>query len=200
MDETFENPKVVREDRPFLTGYMIIGILCAIAIALAIVGLASYSLMVSAITVIVLAAAFLLEGSSMVKFFQTSHRKSETAMETFELSAEVIGGAAGLVLGILALADILPVTLIAVSAIVYGAALILGSAFAPRFEESPQIKSGRTSLEILAGVVGVILGILALMNINPLALSLIAMIVLAVGTFLTEISIKNSVSKSYVRH
>jgi hypothetical protein len=200
MAETFENPKVVREDRPFYAGYAIVGVLCAIAIALAIIGLASYSLMVSAITVIVLAAAFLLEGSSMVHFFQMSNRKSETSMETFELSAEVIGGAAGLVLGILALAKILPVMLISISAIVYGAALIFGSAFTPHFEETPQMRTSRTSFEILIGIVGVILGILALMNINPLALSLIAMIVLAVGTFLTEITLKSSVSKIYMHH
>ncbi|MEN6385077.1 MAG: hypothetical protein ABFD79_07740 [Phycisphaerales bacterium] len=197
MAETFENPTITRDERPIFMGYIIVGILCAIAIALAIIGLASYSLLVSSITVIVLAAAFLLEGSSMVRFFHYSTRPSESSIETFELSAEVIGGAAGLVLGILALANILPVTLIAVSAIVYGAALVLGAAFTPHFE-SQEVRTGKTSFEILIGIVGVILGIMALMGINPLVLSLIAMIVLAFGTFMTETSLKNSVSKIYI--
>jgi hypothetical protein len=198
MAETFENPTSMREERPLFMGYIVVGILCAIAIALSIIGLASYSLLFSAVTVIVLAAAFLLEGGSMVRFFQMSNKPSESSVETFELSAEVIGGAAGLVLGILALAGILPVTLISVSAIVYGAALILGSAFAPRFETQQMGTAGKTSFEILVGIVGIILGILALLKISPLVLSLIAMIVLSVGTFLTETTLKNTASKIYI--
>jgi len=191
MDENKINPTVTRQEVPYnIMGYAVVGILCAIAIVLGIIGLIRYSIMISAITVIVLGAAFLLEGGSMVRYFQDTRRKTESPIQTFEMSAEIIGGLAGLILGILALANILPITMIAIAAIVYGGALIFGAAFTPYLEEKTEL-TGTTSFEIIVGIAGVILGVLALLNVSPLVMCLLALIVLAVGTFMTETTLKH---------
>lgn len=189
------NPTVPREDRVNFMGYAIVGILCAAAIILGVIGLIRYSIIVSGLTVIVLAIAFLLEGGSLLRFYHVAPRRTETTMQTFEISAEVMGGAAGLVLGILAMTNIVPITLISVAAIVYGASLILGAA--SHYGERPGTDTGRVSFEILIGVAGIVLGILALLNINPLTMGLIAMIVLSFGTFMIETTLKNRAADMY---
>ncbi|HBG25527.1 MAG: hypothetical protein A2Y10_05265 [Planctomycetes bacterium GWF2_41_51] len=198
MAEIYENTPEMREEKAYLWGYVSVGILCAVAVVLSIIGLANYSLLASAVAVIMLAIVFLLEGGTMVRFFQMSNRKRESGMQTVELSAEVIGGVAGLVLGILALIGYIPVTLIAIAAIIYGAALILGSAFAPTLSSAGAGVDRQSTFEILIGVAGLTLGILAILDINPLVLSLIAIIILSLGAFMTETTLKNKVSRLYL--
>lgn len=203
MDQNVENPNnpnptIMREERPYFGYFASVGILCALAIALSIIGLASYSLLIAALTVIVLAIAFLLEGSSMVRIFRWNKERKETAMETFELNAEVLAGAAGLVLGLLALINIMPIVLISIAAIVFGTALIFGSAITPHFEETRETRiRGPVAFEIIIGAAGLVLGILAILRINPLVLSLVALMVLSFGAFMTENTLKNKVSRLY---
>lgn len=192
------NPSVMREEKTYLWGYLGVGIMSAIAIVLSIIGLANYSLMASAVAVIMLAVVFMLEGGTMVRFFQLSHRKRENNMQTAELNAELVGGIAGLVLGILAVMGYIPITMISIAVIIYGAALILGSAFAPTLGTVGTRMEGQSAFEILTGVAGLILGILALIGIYPLVLCLVAIIVLSLGAFMTENTLKNKVAHLYI--
>jgi hypothetical protein len=113
-------------------------------------------------------------------------------------SLELLAGVAGVVLGILALLNIVPVDLLAVSVIAFGAALILSSgpmaqiAFfrattVPPLDERVRILAtqGASTSAVSQGMVGlaaVVLGILALAGLVPLTLTLVAFLV--IGLFL----------------
>lgn len=102
--------------------------------------------------------------------------------------AEAAGGLGAVVLAILALANILPIWLAPIAAIVLGGALFLqGGAMATRFHSllaktspahvsSVQFGSGMGA-EILGGIAGVVLGILALLHIVPVTLLTVCAIV-----------------------
>ncbi len=200
MDENMQNsnPARMHDEKTYMMGYLVIGIMCALAIVLSIIGLANYSLMASAVAVIMLAVVFMLEGGTMVRFFRLSHRKRETGAQTVELSAEIVAGVAGLVLGIMAIMGYIPITMISIAVIVYGAALILGAAFAPTFGAVGTKLERQSTFEILTGVAGLTLGILAVIGIYPLILSLVAIIVLSLGAFMTENTLKNQAEHIYI--
>jgi hypothetical protein len=102
-------------------------------------------------------------------------------------TAEAIGGAGALVLAILGLLGILPITLDAIAAIALGAALLLGGAAVAR-RYSRVVPSGTGSrarqeivgalgFQSLAGIGGIVLGILALLGVRPVVLLAITAIV-----------------------
>lgn len=214
MDDTIQNPEFHREmyeERPALFGLAIQGILCALAIALAIVGLVRSSLLLTSFAVIIIGAVFLLDGGvTVLRFFQALNEKRKSVWQTFEIgegiSAEFLGGTMGIVLGILALLNIVPLTLISIAAIIYGAALVLAAIFSARFdilllnrdrEDQFSRKVGKEAItaaaatEMLIGIAGVVLGILAIRSAYPLTLNLIAIIVLAFGSLLTGTAVSH---------
>ncbi len=106
------------------------------------------------------------------------------------LGMEAFAGASGAVLGLLALLGIDPLTLLGVSAIVLGGALLMASAATARLEsaidktmefnrdhaavhEAVYVASGS---DFLIGAGAVVLGILALAGHAPLTLALVAML------------------------
>jgi hypothetical protein len=166
------------------------------ALVLAIIGLAGlYPMILTAIAVIAAGAGFLFQGaaaaariSSLAREVHTEH--PEATMET-GLSAEIVGGLGGIVLGILALVGVVPVTLLSISAIVFGGTLLFGS---PAVYTVSKVQTGTESTvehvmretalgaagaQALIGLGAVTLGILALIGLAPLTLVLVA--VLAVG-------------------
>ncbi len=107
------------------------------------------------------------------------------------LGMEAFAGASGAVLGLLALLGISPVTLLSVSAIVLGGALLMASASTAQLErafdrmeideherthEAVYVASGS---DVMIGAGAIVLGILALAGHAPVMLALVAM--LAVG-------------------
>jgi hypothetical protein len=110
---------------------------------------------------------------------------------------EIIGGAGGLVLGILGLSGILPMYLAPIAAIAVGGALVLqGGALAARFRrllaEATEGAVGATELggglsaEFMGGMAAVVLGILALLNVEPMVLLAVAVIVLGGAVLLSS--------------
>jgi hypothetical protein len=99
---------------------------------------------------------------------------------------ETLAGAAGVVLAILALLGVLPRTLSSIAAIALGAGLLIGGATLARryaqlvpagmFARAREEVAGALGLQALAGVAGIVLGILALLG-GSLALLSIAAIV-----------------------
>lgn len=168
----------------------------AAAIVLAIIALAGVlSLPLMSITTIVLGAAILMDATSAGLRYERLVRASmrgEDPVLRAELgggiSAGSIGGIAGIVLGILALLGLTPVTLCAVALIVFGAALLFGSAAKGRLtslstghlglsertrrliDESISLSAGG---EVLVGIGAVVLGILALLGVDPMTLGLV---------------------------
>lgn len=101
----------------------------------------------------------------------------EAEIET-GVSAEIIGGLAGIALGILALVGVETVRLLAISTIVFGGTLLFGSPAmyrASRAEPSNQVvdtmmrqtTAGAVGAQALVGIGAVTLGILALVGIVP---------------------------------
>ena len=165
----------------------------ASAVVLAIIGLVGTRpyLMMSMAT-IALGAAFLLREVGLVS--QSLHAghlsRGETFMEqalTRGLTAVTIAGTAGVALGILALGDVEPAILVPAAVTVFGGALLfdrqvnpLLSAFQSRGIDSTPGEGG----ELLVGVGATTMGILALLDIAPVTLSLVALLALGVSTFL----------------
>ena len=114
------------------------------------------------------------------------------------VTGETLAGVVGLVLGILGILNVLPLTLLPIAAIVYGAALILGAGATVRPSEitiahgeaealarhvTRQAVLATTGFQILVGLGAATLGIIALAQVYPLTLTLVAMLAVA-GSFL----------------
>lgn len=169
----------------------------AAAVILAILGLAgALPGYMASVGVILVGVAFLAQGGA------TAARWSRIVEETRSydwgnrtdlgggLSAEIFGGAAGVVLGVLALLGILPVVLIPVSLIVFGGTLLVGSgvtvdlgsvygAHAEFSRVTREASMAASGTQVLVGVGAIVLGILALVGADVLILSLVGL--LAVG-------------------
>ena len=111
------------------------------------------------------------------------------------LSTEVFGGFVGIVLGVLALADVKPLVMLPVASIVFGGALMLGGAAQPDLvylapERNPKVArvtynailtSG--GVMILVGIGAAVLGILGVLSIGPVLTTTLAALI-AIGTSL----------------
>lgn len=161
------------------------------------------------IAVIVFGAALLIQGGTMLsEFAQISSLPGGTGTTAEEfgagnLSTVFLVGAAGIVLGVLALVGIASTTLVSVSVIAFGATLLVSSnavrhlyllRSAMMRTASPQggtqviaseMASGSAGVQVLAGLSGIVLGILALTGTNPTALALSALIVFGATLVLT---------------
>jgi hypothetical protein len=168
-----------------------------VAVVLAILGLAGllpvYMLDIATIAV---GVALLFEGGAIAMRY--SRLLSETAgsrMSSTEMgggmSVEILGGIAGIALGILALLGLVSLTLTAVAAIVFGATLLLSSGTTTRLNclmidghgwsdttrhMAREAVLSAASVQVLVGLAGGVLGLLALLGIHPLTLTLVAML------------------------
>lgn len=170
-------------------------------VTLAILGLAGVLPFVfAAISAIVIGAGLMLEGLAIAAIYAEEMRrelvrsnKQEVAQISGGLSAQTLGGAAGVTLGILALVGVAPATLLGVTAIVFGASLLLGGPARPELvneeiatagdaADAPRntgraIKASGSGMA-LAGLASLALGVLGLAGVGPmLVLVLVAFLV-----------------------
>jgi hypothetical protein len=189
----------------------------AAAVVLAILGLANiYPHFMVAIATIAIGAALLFKALAITAEYPKL--LAETGTSAGELgsgiSAELLAGGAGIVLGILALLGVgfLPLTEIAV--IVFGAGLIFGSAAvkslnalkasAAGAEEmtrkvSENIVSSAMGTQVFVGLGAIVLGILSLIGLQPLALTLIALLAIGATSLLTGSAVTGKMA-SMLRH
>lgn len=154
-------------------------------IALAIVGLAGvFSPTMASIATIIVGAAILIEGGSFGATTGVLSRSSSGAQSTTAvgggIGAQALGGVAGIVLGILALLGVSQPTLLSVAVLVYGATFMLGS-FAlgqASFGMGSEAVSASAGGEIMVGLAGVVLGILAVIGLDRIVLVLVALLCL----------------------
>lgn len=121
--------------------------------------------------------------------------------ETSGLFAEAVGGIATIALTIIALAGTSPDFLLAIATIVFGAALLIeGTSIVADYAHllssaagafGFQIGTGGLAAVFLAGITGIILGVLALLGIHPLTLASVAVIVFGSALLLSSSSILN---------
>jgi hypothetical protein len=97
---------------------------------------------------------------------------------------DALGGIATIVLAIIGLAGVRPDVLVAIATIVFGAALLIqGGAMLSEFaqletgpEASVASSGGGLSALFLVGIAGIVLGVLALLNLHPPLLTAVAII------------------------
>ena len=171
------------------------------AIVLSIIGLAGMlSNVMAAIATIIIGGALLVEGGAIGSDYGrliSESREESGGFDAVELggglTAEFLGGIAGIVLGILALFGTAPTVLMPAAVIVFGAALLLGSAAAAELNWVANTPTGQPANEtvrgattaasgghVMVGLSALVLGILAVIGITPLVLTLVAL--LALGT------------------
>jgi hypothetical protein len=194
-------------------------------IVLAVIGLAGVRPeMMLAIATIVFGVALLVEGGTMLSEYARiifPSGSGAAARENFGgvgLSAHFLVGAAGIVLGVLALLGIASVTLTSIALIAFGAAMVLSSNSVwhlhhmKRMTMLPaegQSVAGTTILAnemasesagalSLAGLAAIVLGILAVAGMNPIVLTLAALIALGATLVMTGSSLSATVT-SFMR-
>jgi hypothetical protein len=169
------------------------------AVVLAILGLAGVMPgYMAPIAVIAIGVALLAQGSAAAARWSTlvaqtrSFDWSSRSELGSGLSAELFGGGAGIVLGILSLLSIMPWVLIPVSLLVFGGTLLVGSgttvdlgtmAGPGTYDQfgrvTREVSMAASGTQVLVGVGAIVLGILALVGVDPLILSLVGL--LAIG-------------------
>ena len=181
-------------------------------IVLAIIALSGVSqAMLGAIATIVFGAALLIQGGTMLSEYTRLIFPSDAVDPAEEigggggLSALFLVGAAGIVLGVLALLSIYPQTLMAVAVIAFGGALVLSSTSVWHLYRAKQVShrfgatrtlsggeilagemaSGSAAMQCLAGLAAIVLGILAVTGTNPTVLTLVGLLVLGATVLLT---------------
>jgi hypothetical protein len=177
-------------------------------VVLAILGLAGIlPLYMTAIATIVAGAALLFGGGAVASRFDYLRRHAADEAKFAELSGgvsvEFVGGAAGVVLGILALIGMVPATLLPVAAIVFGGSLLIGTSATSRLNHFPTIgetqtqgdywareaTAGATGAQLLIGLAAIALGILALVGFSWMTLTLVALLCVGSATFFTGTSL-----------
>ena len=179
-------------------------------IVLAIIALAGvHPEVILPIAVIVFGAALLVQGGTMLSEYASiifPAGSTYPASEQFgmgSLSTLFLVGVSGIVLGILALLGINFTILCAIAVIAFGSALLLSSnsvrnlymlqqsvstSGAPRAGTellAGEMASGSAGVQMLAGLAAIVLGILAVIGIDPIILTLVALIVLGGTVILT---------------
>jgi hypothetical protein len=199
-----------------------------VTIVLVVVGLAGIApSMMAAIATIVFGAALLIQGGTMLsEYAQVIFPAGAKAASIDQfggnsLSAVFIVGAAGIVLGVLALLGINPGVLTPVATIAFGTALVLSSnavwhlymlrrVASTRPESQGQIgggellasemASGSAGIQALAGLAAIVLGVLAVAGTtNDLTLNLIALLALGSTLVLTGSTLSATVL-SFMHH
>ena len=174
------------------------------AIILAIIGLAGIlSNLMASIATIVIGAGILGEGWAVGSSYRQRFLHGGTAAQGTALSgsltADFMGGLAGVVLGILAIFRMVPDTFLAVALLVYGATLLLSSLAAPyaywRFTPQGQTPTQglagepfavASSGHLLVGLSAVVLGILAIIGQVPSTLILVGLLSLGAVTLFSQ--------------
>ena len=201
--------KPAREERKpmaIMTGGSIVEAIDGVAVmVLAILGLAGVVPQYMAfITTIIFGVALLMEGEAITARFSRLWSELE-GRGVIGLgvgggaTAEFLGGAAGVVLGILSILGVVPLVLTSAAIIVFGAALLLSSGTVACLNSLAVVRVGPPEVlqrippeaglavpsgQLLIGLSAIILGILALVGIHPVSLALVALLSLGAGAVL----------------
>lgn len=185
---------------------------------LSILGLAGVSpgLMLS-IAGIVLGAALVGEGAAIgAQYTRLLGATDQGTMQKTEfgggLTVELLAGLAGVILGILALINVSQGVLMAVAAIIFGAALVFTSGAVTRLNDLKAQAAGTAGVaqsvaheavaaaggaQVFAGLGSMVLGILALVGIQAMTLTLVAFLAVAVTNLLSGTAISGKIFRMF---
>jgi hypothetical protein len=184
------------------------GIATAVLAIIALTGFAPEVL--AGVATIVFGAALIIQGGTLLSEYSSlilpsGATATSVATEAFAgdgVSAMLVVGASGVVLGILALLGIAPATLTAVAVIAFGSALVLSASSARHLYRlqtalrrsamqsgaemvAGQMAAGSGGVQLLTGLAAIVLGILAVSGVNAAALTLVALLVLGITVIMT---------------
>jgi hypothetical protein len=188
------------------------------AAVLAILGLAGLLPQeMAAIATMAVGVALLLEGIAIATRFsdllsETGRSLSDAAKLGGGLGAEFLGGVAGGILGLLALLGIVPVTLMAIAVIVFGASLLLSSGATYRLDSlasklgqktltGTQVLAGvaASGVQVLVGIAGIALGIIALVGVSPMILILVGLLSIGAAVLISGSAVSGTIA-SVMQH
>jgi hypothetical protein len=152
-------------------------------VILAIIALTGFNQpMMAAIATIVFGGALLIQAGTILSEYAHAIHPAASAVATEErfgsggLSVMFLVGAAGIVLGVLALLGIASSALTAVAVIAFGSACEL---------LADEMASGSAGIQLVVGLTAIVLGILAVAGSNPDLLTIVALLVLGASLVLT---------------
>jgi hypothetical protein len=195
--------------------------LCGAAtVVLAIIGLAGVLPgYLASIATIAFGVALLAQGGALAaRYSQVIHETLPHEWDTRTeigggMGAEVLAGAAGVVLGILGLIGLATGVLIPIAVIVFGGALLLGSGATmdlstlsgPITNErlahiTHQATVAASGAQVLTGICAIVLGIIALVGVDPVTLTLVALIVVGGSVLLAGSAITSRMASVMRRH
>ncbi len=182
---------------------VIVGAGAAVLAVLGLIGLLPQ--LMAAIAAIAIGAGILFEGAAVASRMRAARGETDGVQARRAagggITAEMLAGASGIVLGILALVGILPLVLLPIAALVYGATLLLIGLSRPamiqvtrpnvpqrRAEDRAQALSEAAAASSsgalgLAGAAAAVLGILVLADVAP-AITTVLIATLVVGAAL----------------
>jgi len=218
---TTETYREETEERYMKGGSLAEGIAGGAGVALSIIGLASilphYMIPISTIA---LGVSFVYEGGDVAKRF--TRLLGETKKGWFDVSglgsgltAEVVGGIAGIILGILTLLNVSPMVLMPAAAIVFGGTLVFSSGISARLDElligrmgedavfkdvAREAVAASAGVSLLFGVTAITLGILAIVGLSPAILNLVALLGVGLSNLLSGSAISTRMLSSLRTH
>jgi hypothetical protein len=175
-------------------------------IVLAVIALAGVKAdMLLSIATIVFGAALLIQGGAMLTEFAQIEANAETSSGASGagLSGLFLVGAAGIVLGVLALLGVHPLILTSAAVIAFGGALVVSASavwqlltsrsVASRFQGrgsllsavASDVAAGSSGVQGMAGLAVIVLGILAISGTESLVLTLVALLVAGAAIVMT---------------
>jgi hypothetical protein len=186
-------------------------------VVLAILGLAGVLPgYMASVAAIVFGIALLAQGSAIAARYSQLVRETlpsewDTRTELGGgMGAELFAGAAGVVLGVLGLLGLATAVLIPVAVIVFGAALLLGSGATvdlgtlggpgghdlPRFAHAArEVTVAASGAQVLVGIGAVVLGIVALVGVDPVTVTLVALLVTGASTLVGGVALSGRMAR-----
>jgi hypothetical protein len=179
-------------------------LIAAVALLLAAFGLAGiYPTYAGSLAALAVGIALVFEGGAIgARFAPTFHSREGDSLTTGDvaggITAELVAGSIGIVLAVFALIGFAPLALLPTAALVYSAGLLIGSAALSH--SSTAVHEGEVELEtggkrdavliaagaqIVVGLAGSALGIVALLGAQTLILSLVALLGIAASELLS---------------
>lgn len=120
---------------------------------------------------------------------------------------DFLGGVAGGMLGLLAILDIVPLTLMAIAVIVFGACLLLSSGATYRLDllanklgqktsttAQALVAAAASGVQVLIGIAGIALGIIALVGISPLILILVGLLSVGAAVLISGSAVTGTIA------
>lgn len=177
------------------TAEAVAGAAAAVLVVLGLLGV--LPLYMASIATIAIGAAMLVEGGSIAARMNRLHNGARYSTVGSGIAVETLGGATGIVLGVLALVGIEPWTLLPIAAIVMGGTYLIGAGAAQQVEQMiHQHSPGEESLHqavnvsagarVFVGIAAATLGVLVLVGVGdaPVVLTLVALLALGAAELL----------------